>query len=112
MTMDGRHAIASISTEPGRCELVMAVDRGAVVFALAWPRRRASTSTTPGVQSAQLPGTYFEGDSMLTDQLQQKLQAARERFGRPFVQERGSPWKPQPVPFLTRWLAERKKLHS
>lgn len=46
---------------------------------------------------------------MLTDQLQAKLQAARERFGRPFVHEPKSPWKPDPVPFLTRWLAQKEQ---
>lgn len=37
----------------------------------------------------------------------QKVELARQRFGQPFVHERGSKWQPNQVPYLTRWLKSK-----
>lgn len=46
---------------------------------------------------------------MLTPQQQEKVDQARERFGKKFAYEPGSEWKPQSEFFLTRWMRTRHK---
>jgi hypothetical protein len=41
-------------------------------------------------------------------QLKERLDAARKKFGRPFVHEPGSDWKPNKEPFLTRYFNEQR----
>lgn len=61
----------------------------------------------PGAQSAQLPGTKFQEGVVLTHT--QKIEVARTRFGQPFSHEPGSKWRPNQVPYLTRWLQNQRK---
>lgn len=45
--------------------------------------------------------------------LQERVQQARQKFGRPFAHEEGSNWKPNNTPFLTRYFdALRQKRQS
>lgn len=39
-----------------------------------------------------------------TNRHAEAVAVARERFGQAFCHEPGSTWRPNPVPFLTRWL--------
>lgn len=51
----------------------------------------------------------FSRKQLLTAQhMEEKVAAARMKFGRPFVHEKGSDWKPNSTPFLTRYFQQRK----
>lgn len=97
---------ASVAGEHGRCEPVGGhLGRSAPEARPRLPVEVGFLSATPGAQSAQLPGTLNSEGTMLTHT--QKVELARQRFGQPFVHERGSKWQPNQVPYLTRWLKSK-----
>lgn len=44
-----------------------------------------------------------------TKQLKDRIEEARKKFGRPFAAEAGSDWKPNNVPFLTRYFDQLRQ---
>jgi hypothetical protein len=44
-------------------------------------------------------------------QVRDRVAEAREKFGRPFSHEKGSTWKPEALPFLTRYFQQQKRIN-
>lgn len=52
---------------------------------------------------------HYSRSSLFTPKhMQEKVAAARQKFGRPFVHEKGTDWKPNSTPFLTRYFQQKR----
>ena len=83
--------------------------RETLMFFTMNPTRSSRSSGASSDSTESESEKLFSSNQLLTTQhVEEKLAAARMKFGRPFVHEKGSDWKPNSTPFLTRYFQQRK----